>query len=68
MKIYSKSRGMWIKFPTKNMDPMIEPHKHNLTLKAETPDDELLIDSIIKLLEGCTSDQILDIIFERWHI
>lgn len=58
MKIYSKVRSQWIKFPTKGMNPMVEPHKHNLTLKAENEADQLLIEKLILVLEEYNSRKI----------
>ena len=62
MKIYSKARSQWIKFPTKGLDPMVEPHKHNLTLKAESDIDELIIKKLVVLLETYNSDQLLEML------
>lgn len=58
MKIYSKVRSQWIKFPTKGLDPMVEPHKHNLTLKAENEADQLLIKKLILTLENCSVERL----------
>lgn len=62
MKIFSKVRSQWIKFPTKGLDPMVEPHKHNLTLKAENEEDELIIKKLITLLETYDSGQVFEIL------
>mgnify|MGYP007069067789 CR=1 FL=1 len=62
MKIFSKTRTMWIKFPTKDMTPMIDPNKHNLTLKAENNEDEQLIMDLINALENYNSKKISSIL------